>query len=131
MRTFLVALWLIGCLAEGRVHAEETAEIPVVAPEEAAQYDGKIVTVQGKVEGQKTAASGVTYLNFGGRYPNHIFSCRAFSDKFPEGVPACEGKTVAVTGKIKLHEGKPSMDLKGPDKIKVLEEEASAEKSSP
>lgn len=131
MRIFLVTLCLVGWLADGRIHAEEATEIPLVAPEEAAQYDGKIVTVKGKVEGQKTAASGVTYLNFGGRYPNHIFSCRAFSDKFPEGVPACEGKTVEVTGKIKLHEGKPSMDLKGPDKIKVLEEEAVGEKSGP
>jgi len=115
----LVFGWILGVSA----FAEEgKEEIPVVTPEEAAQQDGKVVTVKGKVNGQKTAASGVTYLNFGGKYPNHTFSCRAFADKFPEGVPACEGKTVEVTGKIKIHEGKPSMDLKGPDKIKVLEE---------
>ena len=103
----------------------------MVTLEEAAQHDGKMVTVKGKVEGQKTTAAGVTYLNFGGRYPNHTFSCRAFPDKFPDGVPACEGKVVEVTGKIKMHEGKPSMDLKGPDKIKVLESEGEPEKPTP
>lgn len=107
--------------------AEEVAEIPVVTPEEAAQHEGKVVTVKGKVDGQRTASSGTTFLNFGGRHPNQIFSCRAFADKFPEGVPACEGKMVEVTGKIKMHEGKPSIDLQGPDKIKVLEEEPTAE----
>lgn len=128
MKQILLAL-LFGCVLGTTARAEEAKEeIPVVTPEEAAQHDGKVVTVKGKVEGQKTAASGVTYLNFGGRYPNHIFSCRAFTDKFPDGVPACEGKVVEVTGKIKMHEGKPSMDLKGPDKIKVLEAEGGSEK---
>jgi len=108
------------------LQAEEVA-IPVVTPEEAAQHEGKVVTVKGKVDGQRTTSSGTTFMNFGGRHPNQVFSCRAFSDKFPEGVPACEGKTVEVTGKIKMHEGKPSMDLSGPDKIKVLETEAAPE----
>lgn len=120
--------WVAGSCVQGE---EAKTEIPVVTPEEAAQHDGAMVTVKGKVDGQKTAASGVTYLNFGGRYPNHVFSCRAFADKFPDGVPACEGKTVEVTGKIKIHEGKPSMDLKGPDKIKVLEDESAGEKPKP
>ena len=105
--------------------------IPVVTPQEAAQYEGKVVTVKGKVDGQRTVASGATFMNFGGRHPNQIFSCRAFAEKFPEGVPACEGKTVEVTGKIKMHDGKPSMDLTGPDKIKVLEAEPIAETPAP
>ena len=131
MQHTLIALVFGWFLAASLPAEEGKEEIPVIPPEEAAQHDGKVVTVKGKVEGQKTAASGGTYLNFGGRYPNHIFSCRAFTDKFPDGVPAAEGKTVEVTGKIKMHEGKPSMDLKGPDKIKVLEEEGAAEKPSP
>lgn len=118
--SLLTVSWMLG--APG--HTEETkGEIPVVTPQEAAQHEGQLVTVKGKVDGQRTAASGTTFLNFGGRHPNQVFSCRAFADKFPEGVPACEGKTVEVTGKIKMHEGKPSMDLLGPDKIKVLETE--------
>ena len=131
MKHILMAL-LCGWFLGSSLPAEEgKEEIPVITPEEAAQHDGKVVTVKGKVDGQKTAASGATYLNFGGRYPNQVFSCRAFTDKFPDGVPACEDKTVEVTGKIKMHEGKPSMDLKGPDKIKVLDGEGAAEKPSP
>jgi len=129
MRIFLWVLTAGWVLASG-LQAEEVA-IPVVTPEEAAQHEGKVVTVKGKVDGQRTAASGTTFLNFGGRHPNQIFSCRAYTDKFPEGVPACEGKTVEVTGKIKMYEGKPSIDLSGPDKIKVLESEPAAETPSP
>lgn len=106
-------------------------EVPTVSPQEASQHEGKVVTVKGRVDGQKTTASGTTFLNFGGRHPNQVFSCRVFAEKFPDGVPAFEGKTVEVTGKIKMHDGKPSMDLQGPEKIKVLEEEAAGEKSSP
>ena len=127
MTKFFLGCWLV-LAAVG--WAEEVA-IPVVTPEEAAQHEGKVVTVKGKVDGQRTASSGTTFLNFGGRHPNQIFSCRAFADKFPEGVPACEGKTVEVTGKIKLYEGKPSIDLSGPDKIKVLESEPAAETPAP
>ena len=118
-------------MAVAAVGAEEPAAIPVVTPEEAAQHEGKVVTVKGKVDGQRTAASGTTFLNFGGRHPNQIFSCRAFAEKFPGGVPACEGKIVEVTGKIKMHEGKPSIDLQGPDRLKVLEAEAPAEAPTP
>lgn len=118
--SLLAVLWMFGAPS----YTEEAKEqIPVVTPQEAAQHEGQLVTVQGKVDGQRTTASGTTFLNFGGRHPNQVFSCRAFADKFPEGVPACEGKIVEVTGKIKMHEGKPSMDLLGPDKIKVMEAE--------
>jgi len=122
----LAVAWVLG----SGLQAEEAA-IPVVPPEEAAQHEGKVVTVKGKVDGQRTASSGTTFMNFGGRHPNQIFSCRAFADKFPEGVPACEGKTVEVTGKIKMHDGKPSMDITGPDKIKVLESEPAVETPAP
>ena len=128
----LVTKFFLGCwLVLAAVGWAEEVAIPVVTPEEAAQHEGKVVTVKGKVDGQRTASSGTTFLNFGGRHPNQIFSCRAFADKFPEGVPACEGKTVEVTGKIKLYEGKPFIDLLGPDKIKVLESEPAAETPAP
>ena len=130
MKLPLLAL-VLGLWSIGNLPAEEPAAIPVVTPEEAAQHEGKVVTVKGKVDGQRTAASGTTFLNFGGRHPNQVFSCRAFADKFPEGVPACEGKTVEVTGKIKMHDGKPSIDLQGPDKLKVLEAEPATEAPAP
>lgn len=129
MKKLLLVLasgWILGTA----LRAEE-ASIPVVTPEEAAQHEGKEVTVKGRVDGQRTASSGTTFLNFGGRHPNQIFSCRAFPDRFPDGVPACEGKIVEVTGKVKMFEGKPSIDLAGPDKLKVLEAEPAAEAPAP
>lgn len=130
MKHLFLSLVLLG-LGAPCLPAEESTEIPVVTPQEAAQHEGKVVTVKGKVDGQRMASSGTTFLNFGGRHPNQIFSCRAFADKFPEGVPACEGKTVEVTGKVKMHDGKPSIDLTGPDKIKVLESEAAPSAPAP
>ena len=95
--------------------------MPQVTPQEAATHEGKQVKVKGVVEGQKTSAKGITYLNFGGRFPNHIFSCVLRSKDFPDGVPAMEGKEVEVTGLIKMYEGKPSMDIKSIDQIHVVE----------
>ena len=130
MKTILVLIGL--CLGSPIfIQAEEAAAILVVTPQEAAQHEGQVVTVKGKVDGQRTASSGTTFLNFGGRHPNQVFSCRAFADKFPEGVPACEGKTVEVTGKVKMHDGKPSIDLQGPDKLKIVEEAPAPEPASP
>ena len=102
-----------------------------ISPQEAAQNEGKSVTVKGLVEDQKTAESGTTFLNFGGKFPNHVFSCRLFAKNFPDGVPSFVGKVVEVTGSIRLFKGKPSMDLAGPDKIKVLETVDEAEKPAP
>lgn len=124
----LTTVLLMAGLLQGMGAEEATpgpVEIPVITIQDAAQNDGKTVTVRGKVDGQRKTASGTTFLNFGGRHPNQVFSCRVFGDKFPEGVPSCEGKTVEVTGKIKMHDGKPTMDLGGPDKLKIIEEEAS------
>jgi DNA/RNA endonuclease YhcR with UshA esterase domain len=126
MKQILLAVVGFG-LVLPTLQAEAPVAIPVVTPQEAAQHEGKVVTVKGKVDGQRTAASGTTFMNFGGRHPNQVFSCRAFAEKFPDGVPACEGKTVEVTGKIKMHEGKPSIDLSGPDKLKILESEPAAD----
>lgn len=112
---------LIGVLLSGLSLQAEEVSIPVVTPEEATQHEGKQVTVRGKVDGQRTATSGTTFLNFGGRHPNQIFSCRAFAEKFPGGVPPCEGRTVEVTGQVKMYEGKPTMDLSGPESLKVLD----------
>lgn len=127
MTKFFLGCWLVVAAAGW---AEEPS-VPVVTPEEAAQHEAKVVTVKGVVDGQRTVGSGTTFLNFGGRHPNQVFSCRAFAEKFPDGVPACEGKTVEVTGMIKMYEGKPTMDLAGPDKIKVLEEAPPAEAPAP
>lgn len=113
-------------LASLVVVAEEPPSVPTVTPAEAAAQEGKEVKVKGRVEGQKTSAKGVTYLNFGGKYPNHVFSCVLRAKDFPSGPPMLEGKEVEVTGVIKMYEGKPSMDISSSDQIHVIEEPAAA-----
>ena len=113
-------------LASLVVVAEEPPSVPMVTPAEAAAQEGKEVKVKGRVEGQKTSAKGVTYLNFGAKYPNHVFSCVLRAKDFPSGPPMLEGKEVEVTGVIKMYEGKPSMDISSSDQIHVIEEPAAA-----
>ncbi len=118
----LTTLWLAlsVCLAE------ELPTVPTVTPVEAATQEGKEVKVKGRVEGQKTSAKGVTYLNFGAKYPNHVFSCVLRAKDFPSAPPSFEGKEVEVTGVIKMYEGKPSMDISSLEQIHVIEEAASS-----
>ena len=122
-RTILLALTPLW-LASSVVLAEEPPIVPTVTPAEAATEEGKEVKVKGRVEGQKTSAKGVTYLNFGAKYPNHVFSCVLRAKDFPSGPPALEGKEVEVTGVIKMFEGKPSMDISSLEQIRVIEEAA-------
>jgi hypothetical protein len=114
-------LWLASLV----VLAEEPPIVPTVTPAEAAAQEGKEVKVKGRVEGQKTSAKGVTYLNFGAKYPNHVFSCVLRGKDFPSAPPSFEGKEVEVTGVIKMYEGKPSMDISSLEQIHVIEEAAS------
>ena len=122
---------LAGFLVLTHVHGEEVAVLPVVTPQEAAAQEGKQVKVKGVVDGQKTSAKGITYLNFGGRFPNHVFSCVLRSKDFPDGVPSYEGKEVEVTGLIKMYEGKPSMDIKSMDQIHVTSGDTDGAVSTP
>jgi DNA/RNA endonuclease YhcR with UshA esterase domain len=119
------------CLVLPHVYGEEVAVLPVVTPQEAAAQEGKQVKVKGVVDGQKTSAKGITYLNFGGRFPNHVFSCVLRSKDFPEGVPSYEGKEVEVTGLIKMYEGKPSMDIKSMDQIHMTSGDTDGAVSTP
>ena len=118
---FLTALWLVSSV----VVAEESPIVPTVTPAEAATQEGKEVKVKGRVEGQKASAKGITYLNFGAKYPNHVFSCVLRAKDFPSAPPSFEGKEVEVTGVIKIYEGKPSMDISSLEQIHVIEEAAS------
>jgi len=107
--------------------AEEVVAPMVVPPEEAAGQVGKTVTVKGKVDGQKSSKSGNTYLNFGGKFPNHVFSCLLRAKNFTDPIPTFEGKVVEVTGMVTLYEGKPQIELTSLSAIRVIEEVAPAD----
>jgi DNA/RNA endonuclease YhcR with UshA esterase domain len=100
--------------------------IPAVAetitPPEAKAHVGQIVTVEGVVSEVHHAAPGkVIFIDMGGRYPNNAFAAVIFAEdanKFPN-VDSLEGKTVDVTGAIKLYRGRPEIILNDPAQIKV------------
>jgi DNA/RNA endonuclease YhcR with UshA esterase domain len=100
--------------------------IPAVAatitPPEAKAHVGEIVTVEGIVSEVHHAASGkVTFIDMGGRYPNNAFAAVIFADdasKFPI-VDSLEGKTVDISGSIRLYKGKPEIILNDPTQLKA------------
>ncbi len=93
-----------------------------IAPNEAQGHVGQTVTVEGVVSEVHTAASGrATFIDMGGRYPNNSFTVVIFSgnaSKFPN-LDALIGKTVDVTGSIRLHNGRPEIILNDPGQIEA------------
>ncbi|WP_283177619.1 nucleotide-binding protein [Gemmobacter sp. 24YEA27] len=93
-----------------------------VRPAEAAAYIGQSVTVTGTVsQVHYDKKSGNTFINMGGRYPNHTFygiifakSSGAFS-----GVGSLQGATVSITGTVKDYRGKPQIVVTSPSQIVV------------
>lgn len=116
MKTFILALALGLALTAAPARAE------MIAADEASQHVGKTVTVQGVVDDVHHASSGkAIFLDFGGRYPGNTFTAVIFRDdfaKFPN-VDSLNGKTVAVTGAIKLYKGKPEIVLNDPHQLKA------------
>jgi DNA/RNA endonuclease YhcR with UshA esterase domain len=110
--------------------AEEVVAPVVVPPEETAGQVGKTVTVKGKVDGQKSSKAGNTYLNFGGKFPNHVFSCLLRAKNFTDPIPTYEGKVIEVTGMVTLYEGKPQIELTSLSAIRVIEEVVPADAPS-
>jgi exonuclease VII large subunit len=93
-----------------------------VSAADAAKHVGQTVTVEGLVSGVHTARSGsATFINMGGRYPNNAFTAVVFErDSAAVGdVSALDGRTIGVTGEIKLYQGKPEIVVKAKSQITV------------
>jgi len=99
----------------------ESAKAETIQPGDAAKYVGKSVTVEGPVSDVHHTASGkATFVDMGGSYPNKVFTGVLFSDdaaKFPD-IDSLAGKTIDITGVIKLYQGRPEIILNDPDQIK-------------
>jgi DNA/RNA endonuclease YhcR with UshA esterase domain len=91
-------------------------------PADARAHVGETVTVEGTVDEVHTARrSGVTFLDMGGRYPNEAFMAVIFAEdagKFPN-VHALEGKTVDISGPVRLYRGTPEIILKDAAQVKA------------
>jgi DNA/RNA endonuclease YhcR with UshA esterase domain len=108
-------------LALGLIVVATLAKAETITPPDAGNYIGKTVTVEGAVsEVHHTASGKATFVDMGGRYPNNVFTGVLFSDdaaKFPD-VDSLAGKTIDMTGVIKLYQGRPEIILNDPGQIK-------------
>jgi len=86
---------------------------PVITPAEAAKHVGELVVVKGTVSQIVLSVNLTTHINFGGLYPDHVFTATIFKARqtqFP-GVKEYEGKTVQIQGVVRLYRGKPEIVL--------------------
>jgi DNA/RNA endonuclease YhcR with UshA esterase domain len=102
--------------------APSLAQTQMIAAADAKAHVGQTLTVEGVVSEVHTAASGrATFIDFGGRYPNNTFTAVIFSrdvTKF-SNVDALNGKTVDITGPVRVHNGRPEIILNDPGQIKA------------
>src|SRR6516162_6196228 len=96
----------------------------VIKDWEAIQYVGKEAEVRGRVISVTTSPLGTTFINFGREYPNQTFAgyiaagSRIAAD---QRLTMIQGKTISITGTIRLEEGKPEIEIASADQIKGLD----------
>ncbi|MGH6674316.1 MAG: hypothetical protein ACRECE_09805 [Xanthobacteraceae bacterium] len=114
MRMIILVLGL--ALTATSVRAADT-----IAPGEARAHAGEHVTIEGAVSAVHTADSGVTFLDIGGSFPNNAFAAVIFKDdaaKFRH-LDSFTGRTVDVSGAVRLYQGKAEIVLNDPAQIKL------------
>lgn len=92
-----------------------------IAPQDAARHIGSSMTIEGVVSQVSVSGGGTTFINFGGKFPNHVFYGVIFTssaEDFPN-VESLEGRSVALTGMVDLYKGKPQIILTSPDQIEL------------
>ena len=96
---------------------------PVITPDEAAKHVGEAVVVRGKVSQIVLSVNLTTHINFGGVYPNHVFTATIFKVKQTlfTGVRDYDGKDVQVQGVVHLYKGKPEIVLTERAQIRLAE----------
>ncbi len=102
---------------------EAARDVQTVSPWEAANHIGQEVVVQGQVSQiGSSERSHTLFVNFGGRYPNHVFTAVIFSknlQSFPEA-RSWEGKVIKVRGKVQVYRGKPEVVMERTEQVTVL-----------
>jgi hypothetical protein len=93
------------------------ADIPVT---EAAVHAGETATVVGVLSSVHKDSKNNVYLDMGGLYPDNAFSAILYPHGAnPPDFSTLVGKTLAVTGKIKMYHGKPEIVIDSSDQVKV------------
>lgn len=124
MKTFTLAIGLVLGSAIGTALAASAtpAPVPIIAAADAKTHVGQTVTIELVVEGIHRSATGSDILiDVGGRYPNNAFTAVVFKTDFAKfsDLDAFTGKTVRITGAIKLYRGKPEIVLSDPSQLKL------------
>jgi len=96
---------------------------PVITPEQAAKHVGETVVVRGKITQIVLSVNLTTHINFGGIYPNHVFTATIFKANQSQftGVRDYDGKVVEVRGSVHLYRGKPEIVLIEPIQIRLAD----------
>ena len=100
-----------------------------VSPKFAKDYIGKLATVCGRISGTHVTKSGKILINFGGEYPNELFTAVIMEDdtaKFTDYNPAKfpDNKKICVRGRIVDYKGKPEIIIRNPSQITFPEEKS-------
>jgi RecJ-like exonuclease len=96
----------------------------VIKDSEAIQYVGQEVEVRGRVVSVTTSPLGTTFINFGGDYPNQTFAGFIAAGSTISADPRLtmiQGKTIGITGKVRIHDGKPEIEIVSADQITGLD----------
>jgi TonB family protein len=103
------------------------AAVPTITPAEAARHVGREVIVQGTVSQVTTTVALTTHINFGGVYPNHVFTAtilKARQSLFTGVRAKFEGKVAQVQGTVRLYRGKPEIMIDEPSQLRLVREAA-------
>ena len=96
-----------------------------LTPKQAAQAVGRHATVCGKVSSVHFSARSrghPTFVNLGAPYPHQDFTILIWGNDRPAFNPPPEswmGKTLCVTGRVKLYRGTPEVVAYAPDQIRL------------
>jgi DNA/RNA endonuclease YhcR with UshA esterase domain len=119
IRPFFAILGLFLCAIVAR------ADKPIVIKDsEAINYVGKEVEVRGRVVSVTTSPLGTAFINFGGEYPDQTFSgfiAAGSAIASDQRLTMIQGKTISITGVVRLRDGKPEIEVLSADQIKGLD----------
>ena len=119
IRFFMVIIVLLLWAIAGR-----TGEPIVIKDSEAIKYVGKEVEVRGRVVSVMTSPLGTTFINFGGEYPKQSFAgfiAAGSPMAADQRLTMIQGKTIGITGTIRLRDGKPEIEIVSADQITGLD----------
>jgi DNA/RNA endonuclease YhcR with UshA esterase domain len=90
----------------------------VIAPTKAREHIGEQATVIGVVSDVHVTPKGDVFLNFGGKFPNMIFTAVSFKNAIPAvQLMALKGRRISVSGKIKEYNGQVEIVLDSMEQI--------------